>query len=142
MAQSASVRQSLQLAGELHSALASASLPTSVGNASVRPLDNLMCPAVAIELSPLAVPGSDATPVSDSAYQQHVADALTAALVTWRTHAEPHATATATPAPDAASIQDQTRAAARAMAAAEAAGRAAERARAQIGAQATGRGTP
>jgi len=142
MAQSASVRQSLQLAGELHSALASASLPTSVGNASVRPLDNLMCPAVAIELSPLAVPGSDATPVSDSAYQQHVADALTAALVTWRTHAEPHATATTTPAPDAASIQDQTRAAARAMAAAEAAGRAAERARAQIGAQATGRGTP
>jgi N-acetylmuramoyl-L-alanine amidase len=144
MAQAASVRQSLQLAGDLRSTLAAASLPTSVGTASVRPLDNLMCPAVAVELAPLAVPGSDATAVSDAAYQQHVADALTAALVTWRTHAEPHATATtpATPAPDAASIQDQTRAAARAMAAAEAAGRAAERARAQIGAQAASRGTP
>jgi N-acetylmuramoyl-L-alanine amidase len=136
IAQAAYVRQSLQLAGDLRSGLAAASLPTSVGSASVRPLDNLMCPAVAVELAPLAVPGSDATPVSDAAYQQHVADALTAALGQWRTHAEPPATA----ASDAASAQ--TRAAARAMAAAEAAGRAAERARAQIGAQATDRGTP
>lgn len=91
MAQAGSARQSLRLAEDLRSALAGANLPVVVGKAPVRPLDNLMCPAVAIELAPLAVPGTDATPVTNADYQQRVAVALAAALGSWRTHAEPPA---------------------------------------------------
>jgi N-acetylmuramoyl-L-alanine amidase len=59
-------------------------------------LDNLECPAVAIELAPLPVAGSDATPVTDAEYQQRVAATLTAALQAWREHAIPAAPANST----------------------------------------------
>ena len=57
MAQAASVDQSHRLATDLTSAFTKASLPIISGQAAVRPLDNLMCPAVAIELAPLLAPG-------------------------------------------------------------------------------------
>jgi N-acetylmuramoyl-L-alanine amidase len=118
-AQAESKRQSLQLASDIVSALATTNLPRAAASAPVRPLDNLMCPAVAIEIAPLAVAGTDTRPVTDAEYQQRVVDALTAALKTWRSEAAP-------PAPAAAAIPDpRTTAAARAIAAAEAAGRAA-----------------
>lgn len=91
MAQAGSVDQSYQLADDLRSALAAGNLPVVVGKAPVRPLDNLMCPAVAVELAPLAVAGSDAKPVSDGDYQQRVAGALAAALRSWRTEEAPQA---------------------------------------------------
>ena len=117
--QAESKRQSLQLASDIVSALATTNLPRAAGSAPVRPLDNLMCPAVAVEIAPLAVAGTDTRPVTDAEYQQRVVDALTAALKTWRNEASP-------PAPAAAAIPDpRTTAAARAIAAAEAAGRAA-----------------
>ena len=118
-AQAESKRQSLQLASDIVSALATTNLPRAAASAPVRPLDNLMCPAVAVEIAPLAVAGTDTRPVTDAEYQQRVVDALTAALKTWRSEAAP-------PAPAAAAIPDpRTTAAARAIAAAEAAGRAA-----------------
>jgi N-acetylmuramoyl-L-alanine amidase len=118
-AQAESKRQSLQLASGIVSALATTNLPHATASAPVRPLDNLMCPAVAVEIAPLAVAGTDTRPVTDAEYQQRVVDALTAALKTWRSEAAP-------PAPTAAAIPDpRTTAAARAIAAAEAAGRAA-----------------
>jgi N-acetylmuramoyl-L-alanine amidase len=110
MAQAASVSQSLRLASELSA-----------------PLDNLECPAVAIELAPLPIAGSDATPVTDAGYQQRVATTLTAALQAWRNDVAPSASnSSATGAGDAGATNPAAAAQA-ARASAEAAGRAAVR---------------
>jgi N-acetylmuramoyl-L-alanine amidase len=93
MAQAAFVSQSLRLVSDLSAALGKASLPAISGREPVRPLDNLECPAVALELAPLAVAGSDATPVTDADYQQRVAATLTTAMQAWRDHAAPAAPA-------------------------------------------------
>jgi len=88
-AQAGSVRQSLQLEKDVAAAVGVANLPLIAGRASVRPLDNLTCPAVAVELAPLIADGQDTVPITDAGYQQHVANALTRALLTWRGHADP-----------------------------------------------------
>jgi hypothetical protein len=132
-AQAASVSQSLRLAGDLSAALGKANLPVVSGREPLRPLDNLQCPAVAIELAPLPVAGSDATPVTDAEYQQWVAATLTTALQAWRNQVDPTAAnstaAGGTVATDpAAQAQAAAQVAAQAArAAAEAAGRAAVR---------------
>ena len=84
-AQAASVSSSRLLASAIRSALIQARLPATAARASVRPLDNLTCPAIAIEIAPLADPNSSPTPVSDPAYQERVAQAIVAALTDWRT---------------------------------------------------------
>jgi N-acetylmuramoyl-L-alanine amidase len=96
-AQSGFVSQSLRMASDVRAALAKGNLPAVVGRAPVRPLDNLMCPAVVIEVAPLVAAGGGATPVTDADYQQRVVGILTAALRTWRNHSDvpaPHASAT------------------------------------------------
>jgi N-acetylmuramoyl-L-alanine amidase len=85
-AQSASIPQSLDLANEIGVALDRAKLPVILSRASLRPLDNLTCPAVAIEIAPLNPAGSDATPVNSPAYQQNIAKAIAAAVASWRSH--------------------------------------------------------
>jgi N-acetylmuramoyl-L-alanine amidase len=85
-AQAASVSQSLSLANEIGLALERAKLPTILSRASLRPLDNLTCPAVAIEIAPLASDDSDKTPVVDLAYQQNIAKAIASAITSWRSH--------------------------------------------------------
>jgi N-acetylmuramoyl-L-alanine amidase len=92
-AQIASLPQSLRLANEIGVALLHAKLPVILSQASVRPLDNLTVPAVLIEIAPLAADGSDASPVTDPVYQQRIAQAIAAAIASWRTH-----NATAAPA--------------------------------------------
>jgi len=83
-AQAAWVTRSLRLSSEINSALGKAGIPTTLGVASVQPLDNLACPAVAIEVAPLtASAGNKALPISDTAYQQRILDALTSALIEW-----------------------------------------------------------
>ncbi|MGD0799439.1 MAG: N-acetylmuramoyl-L-alanine amidase [Acidobacteriaceae bacterium] len=79
-AQAASVTQSHALAASLTAALAKSDLPALSGDAPLRPLDSLACPAVAIELAPLLVGGADPTPVIDAGYQQRVATVVAAAL--------------------------------------------------------------
>jgi N-acetylmuramoyl-L-alanine amidase len=133
MAQTASVSQSLRLASDLSAALGKANLPVVSGREPVRPLDNLECPAVAIELAPLPVAGSDATPVTDAEYQQRVAATLTAALQAWRDHADPTAPNTTATGAGGATIDPAAQAAAEARAAAEAAGRAAAKAHTLLG---------
>ncbi|MEI9979722.1 MAG: N-acetylmuramoyl-L-alanine amidase [Edaphobacter sp.] len=86
-AQSASIPQSLALANELGLALEKAKLPVILSRAAIRPLDNLICPAVAIEIAPLTPSDGDATPVSDANYQQTIAKAIASALTSWRAHA-------------------------------------------------------
>ena len=86
-AQSASIPPSLHLANEIGLALERARLPVILSRASLRPLDNLTCPAVAIEIAPLNPGASETTPVTDANYQQNIAKAIAAALTAWRSHA-------------------------------------------------------
>lgn len=83
-AQSAAIYQSLALANDLAAALDTAKIPALSTQATLRPLDNLTCPAVAIELAPLDGPGSSHTAVTDPTYQQRIAQAVASALATWR----------------------------------------------------------
>ena len=87
-AQVGSVLQSQHLASDLIAALNSASLPVLSGREPLRPLDNLTCPAVAIELAPLRVSGQDATPVTDADYQQRIVSTVFISLLAWRNHAD------------------------------------------------------
>jgi N-acetylmuramoyl-L-alanine amidase len=83
-AQAGWVTRSLRLASEINSALGQAGIPTVLGRTFLPPLDNLTCPAVAIEIAPLAAsPANKAAPISDPNYQQKLLDAVTAALVQW-----------------------------------------------------------
>lgn len=92
-AQASFIRQSLSLAAGINSALSSSHLPSLSGTAPLRPLDNLMCPAVAVEMAPLPAPGVGSTPASDANYQQQVAAALASALRTWHDSIQPVAQA-------------------------------------------------
>jgi N-acetylmuramoyl-L-alanine amidase len=86
-AQAGFVAQSLSLASGLSSALSRAGVPALNGHAALRPLDNLTCPAVAIEVAPLPVAGADPTSASDAGYQQRVAATVAATLRVWRDQA-------------------------------------------------------
>jgi N-acetylmuramoyl-L-alanine amidase len=88
-AQTPYLTQSLRLSNELGVALVHAKIPVLLTRASVRPLDNLTCPAVAIEIAPRANADDDPTPVTNAAYQQSIAQSIAAALTSWRTHNPP-----------------------------------------------------
>lgn len=98
-AQAAYIPQSRRLANQIGFSLVHTQIPTLLGRSSVSPLDNLTCPAISLEVAPLIVHGSDNTPVTDTDYQQHIAQAITSALISWRTQADPNAAKTQTPAP-------------------------------------------
>ncbi len=89
-AQATYIPQSLSLANDLGVALLHAKLPFTLLRASVRPLDNLLCPAILVEIAPLlnsdANPDAEPTPASDPAYQQRLAQAIASALAAWRSH--------------------------------------------------------
>ena len=89
-AQADSLPQSERLATEIATALTQAGLPVNRGRASIRPLNNLTCPAVLVELAPL----SRTQGPTDVGYQARVTQALATALVFWRSHSGPN------PAPD------------------------------------------
>jgi N-acetylmuramoyl-L-alanine amidase len=82
-AQAAWITRSLRLTSEINSALGAVGVPATLGVASVAPIDNLACPAVAVEIAPLAS-AAGAASVADSKYQQRIIDALASALVEWR----------------------------------------------------------
>ncbi len=91
-AQTASLPQSLRLANELGVALVNARVPVILTRASLPPLDNLTCPAVAIEIAPLPRKGG-LTPVDDANYQQTIAQSIAAGLTSWRLHTIPSGSA-------------------------------------------------
>jgi N-acetylmuramoyl-L-alanine amidase len=70
----------------LSEALTRARLPLINGSASVRPLDSLTCPALVVELAPS---GDDPDSINDDGYQQRVAEAITGALVFWKSAVQP-----------------------------------------------------
>jgi N-acetylmuramoyl-L-alanine amidase len=87
------------LANQLGASLQKASILPTLGHASARPLDNLTCPAVAIEIAPLpAAEGGDITPITNPTYQQHIAQAIVTALIAFR-NANAPANTPVTPAP-------------------------------------------
>jgi N-acetylmuramoyl-L-alanine amidase len=79
-AQASFIPQSLRLESNINEALTGRHLPVLMERTFLKPLDNLACPAVAVELAPL----SAAAPVSNPQYRDSVLEALTAALTTWR----------------------------------------------------------
>jgi N-acetylmuramoyl-L-alanine amidase len=83
-AQSASIPQSLALANSLGLALLHSRLPVLLTRSSLRPLDNLTCPAIAIEIAPLVPAEGETTLVSDANYQQQIAQAIATGLTSWR----------------------------------------------------------
>jgi len=105
-AQEAYLPQSQRLANKVGAALSRSNIPISIRPVAQRPLDNLMCPAVSIEIAPQAGPGGDPVPVSDGNYQQRVVDAIAGALVFWRNQAQPPEYVTV-PRPDARVIEPE-----------------------------------
>lgn len=88
-AQVPALPRSLALADEIAAAFRRDKLPVLLSHATVPPLDNLTCPAIAIELAPLDDGDSTPTPVSDAAYQQRAVEAIAKALTDWRTENTP-----------------------------------------------------
>jgi len=88
-AQAAFLQQSAALQKELNTALANSHLATVNAQATVAPLDNLTCPAVAVEVAPYLADGVNTTVgVDDPDYQQHVVESIATALVFWRGHTD------------------------------------------------------
>lgn len=83
-AQSPYLPQSQRLANDLGLSLLRAKLPVLLARAAIRPLENLTCPAIAIEIAPLALSGQKSLPPTDATYQQRVANTLAAAILLWR----------------------------------------------------------
>ncbi|NYF81140.1 N-acetylmuramoyl-L-alanine amidase family protein [Granulicella arctica] len=90
-AQTLYLSQSLHLANDLGLALLRVKIPVLLIRTALPPLDNLTCPAVAIEIAPLIASGQKNIPVTDASYQQRLADTIAAALLNWRdlTHPSP-----------------------------------------------------
>jgi len=82
-AQAAWISRSLRLSSEINSTLGQAGIFTTLGIASISPLDNLACPTVAVEIAPLANSAPNRS-LSDSKYQQRIIDALASAILEWR----------------------------------------------------------
>lgn len=90
-AQAAYVRQSLRLANQVGLSLLQAGIPVYLTHASVRPLDSLTCPAIAIEVAPPRASNNPSS-IDDPSYQQRISTAIASALVAWRNRPIPQQT--------------------------------------------------
>ena len=101
-AQAGSVAMSLRLANEIGLAMLNAKLPVVLLRASVPPADNMTCAAAVIEVAPLAEQSgrrssANAGGVSDTGYQQKVAEAIAQGLASFRTRNAPAPVPSAVP---------------------------------------------
>ena len=84
-AQAAWVTRSLALAGTLNSALLQAGMSVTLGRTALPVVDSMACPAVAVEIAPERDHDKKVTAqLDDPDYQARVAEALAAALLSWR----------------------------------------------------------
>lgn len=83
-AQAPFVQRSQRLASEFAAAFARSSIAVSSGHTWIRPLDNMQCPAVALEIAPQ---DSD-TPSSDRTYQAHLAGIIASQMIFWQSHGD------------------------------------------------------
>jgi N-acetylmuramoyl-L-alanine amidase len=85
-AQAGWVTRSLALEGVLNSALQQAQISVTLGRTTLPGVDNMTCPAVAVEIAPERDADKKVTAgLDDADYQARVASALAAALLEWRT---------------------------------------------------------
>jgi N-acetylmuramoyl-L-alanine amidase len=101
-AQAGYADRSHALADELLTAFTRSKIPVSSGQTWVRPMDNMQCPAIAVEMSPM----KDGTTADDETYQGHVADVIASAMIFWRGQVERMIPQPATP--PAATAQEKT----------------------------------
>jgi N-acetylmuramoyl-L-alanine amidase len=83
-AQSAWLQASLRLASEFDSALTRSGISVTLGSTALQPLDSFGCPAIAVELAPIARAGTTIDPLTDPDYQNRILAALSAAILSWR----------------------------------------------------------
>jgi N-acetylmuramoyl-L-alanine amidase len=83
-AQAAYLQQSLRWAAEINSAMTHAGVPVTLGRTAMQPLDNMTCPAAAVEIAPLTKDGAITAPLTDADYQSRILAGLAAAIESWR----------------------------------------------------------
>jgi N-acetylmuramoyl-L-alanine amidase len=83
-AQAGSLTESQDLANQFSDALGDERVPLFIGRSSIRPIDSMTCPALALEIAPSAAGAS----LADEDYQQQVAEAAVSALSSWRQQAQ------------------------------------------------------
>jgi len=89
-AQASWITRSLALAGALNSALLKEGFNVTLSRTDLIGVDNMTCPALAIEIAPLRSADGKVTAEADDAdYQAHVANTLATALLAWRLEAHP-----------------------------------------------------
>ncbi|MFL6427773.1 MAG: N-acetylmuramoyl-L-alanine amidase [Acidobacteriaceae bacterium] len=83
-AQAAYLQKSLRWAAEINSAMTHAGVPVTLGRTAMQPLDNMTCPAAAVEIAPLTKDGSITAELTDPDYQSRILAGLAAAIESWR----------------------------------------------------------
>ncbi len=87
-AQAAFVTRSLALAGALNSVLLHADMNVTLGRTALIAVDNMTCPAVAVEIAPERAPDGKVTAEPDDPdYQARIATTLASAVLEWRSDA-------------------------------------------------------
>ena len=83
-AQAAYLQRSLRWAAEINSAMTHAGVPVTLGRTALQPLDNMTCPAAAVEIAPLTKDGAVTATLTDADYESRILAALAAAIEGWR----------------------------------------------------------
>jgi N-acetylmuramoyl-L-alanine amidase len=83
-AQAAYLQKSLHWAAEINTAMTHAGVPVTLGRTAMQPLDNMTCPAAAVEIAPLTKDGAVTAPLTDPDYQSRILAGLAAAVEGWR----------------------------------------------------------
>jgi N-acetylmuramoyl-L-alanine amidase len=83
-AQAAYLDRSLRFSSEINSAMTHAGIPVTLGRTALQPLDNMTCPAAAVEIAPLTRNGAVTATLEDADYQSRILAALAAAIEGWR----------------------------------------------------------
>jgi N-acetylmuramoyl-L-alanine amidase len=83
-AQAAYLQKSLRWAAEINSAMTHAGVPVTLGRTAMQPLDNMTCPAAAVEIAPLTKDGATTAALTDPDYEFRILAGLAAAVESWR----------------------------------------------------------
>ena len=83
-AQAAYLQKSLRWAAEINTAMTHAGVPVTLGRTAMQPLDNMTCPAAAVEIAPLTKDGAVTAALTDPDYQSRILAGLAAAIEGWR----------------------------------------------------------
>ena len=86
-AQAAWITRSLALAGVLNSSLAQAGLNVALGRTDLPAINSMACPALAIEIGKQNSQDKSPSGFEDTNYQAHIAQALAAAVLEWKSNA-------------------------------------------------------